>query len=112
MAIASARLNVTRLAPGLQGRCVFHHGDGLLDYRGPMAELILCNPPFHLNHAVDEYAGRRLLTQCASHLEPGGRLCLVANRHLDYQATLRRDFRRLEKLAQDKRFIVWLAQRS
>lgn len=112
MAIASARLNVTRLAPGLQDRCVFHHGDGLLNYRGPRAELILCNPPFHLNHAVDEYAGRRLLAQCASHLEPGGRLCLVANRHLDYQATLRRDFRRLEKLAQDKRFIVWLAQRN
>lgn len=112
MAIASARLNVTRLVPGLQQRCVFHHGDGLLNYQGPKADLILCNPPFHLNHAVDEYAGRRLLAQCARHLEPGGRLCLVANRHLDYKTTLRRDFRRIEKLAQDKRFIVCLAQRS
>ncbi|MCP5146719.1 MAG: class I SAM-dependent methyltransferase [Pseudomonadales bacterium] len=112
MAIASARGNVARLVPDLAGDCRFHHGDGLLAYTGAAAGLILCNPPFHLNHAVDEYAGRRLAAQCAAHLAPGGVLCLVANRHLDYTPVLRRNFRHISKLAGDRRFTVWRARRD
>ena len=112
MAVASARANGARLFGSDQNAFVFHQGDGVADYSGTPADLVLCNPPFHLNHAMDEYAGRRLLQQCVRHLPPGGRLCLVANQHLDYLATLRRHFRRVEKLARDRRFIVWLAQRD
>jgi 23S rRNA (guanine1835-N2)-methyltransferase len=108
MAVASARNNSARLFPGVSFE--FHHGDGLADYRGAAADLILCNPPFHLNHAVDEYAGRRLLRQCARHLQPGGRLCLVANQHLDYLPSLKRNFSRVETLAHDRRFVVWMAR--
>jgi hypothetical protein len=86
-------------------------GGDVLDYGAEPPDLILCNPPFHLNHAVDEYAGRRLLAQCARQLPAGGRLCLVANRHLKYLPTLRRHFRRIGKIAQDQKFIVWLAEK-
>jgi 16S rRNA G1207 methylase RsmC len=110
MAVASAQANAARLFPTDSARFVFHRGDGLADYAGPAAGLILCNPPFHLNHVVDDYAGRRLLEQCARHLQPGGRLCIVANQHLDYLPTLRRHFGAVEKLARDRRFIVWLAR--
>lgn len=112
MAITSAQGNLARLFPKLAGECSFHHGDGLLAYTGAAAGLILCNPPFHLNHVVDEYAGRRLLAQCAAQLAPGGSLCLVANRHLDYAPALRRDFRHIKKLAADRRFTVWQARRD
>lgn len=112
MAIASARMNATRLFPEAAGSFVFEQDDGLAGYHGPAAGLILCNPPFHLHHAVDDYAGRRLLEQCADHLSAGGRLCLVANRHLDYLPTLKRHFHRVEQLIQDRRFIVWLARRG
>jgi 16S rRNA G1207 methylase RsmC len=112
MAVASARMNASRLFPAESSAFIFHQGDGLANYSGPPVELILCNPPFHLNHAVDEYAGRRLLEQCARHLQPGGRLCLVANRHLDYLPTLKRKFGRVERLARDRRFDVWLAERG
>jgi 16S rRNA G1207 methylase RsmC len=112
MALESARGNAGRLLPGIGDIINYHHGDGLLDYSGSPADLILCNPPFHLNHAVDEYAGRRLLTQCARHLPADGRLCLVANRHLNYLPTLKRHFRRVEKMAQDNKFQVWLAHRT
>lgn len=111
MAVASARRNVADLFPDQGHRIHFHHGDGLAAYRGEAAQLIVCNPPFHLNHVVDEYAGKRLLEQCAQHLQPGGRLCLVANQHLDYLPTLRRHFHKVDKLARDNRFIVWLAER-
>jgi len=110
MAVASAQANAARLFPADKARFAFHRGDGLADYGAAAAGLILCNPPFHSNHAVDEYAGRRLLGQCANHLQPGGRLCIVANQHLDYLPTLLRHFGSVEKLARDRRFIVWLAR--
>ena len=56
--------------------------DGLLGYEGNPFDLLLCNPPFHLGHSVDDYAGRRLLQGAAEHLVSGGRLVAVANRHL------------------------------
>lgn len=112
MAVASAQYNAGTVFPGDDSHFEFHHGDGLLGYQGPPAKLVLCNPPFHSQHTVDEYVGRRLLEQCSQYLAGGGRLCLVANRHLDYDATLRRGFDRVDKLASDNKFTVWLAQRS
>ena len=112
MAVASAQHNARQLFPTEFEHFEFLHGDGLLDYRGAAAQLVLCNPPFHSQHTVDEYVGRRLLAQCSEHLAAGGSLCLVANRHLDYRATLRRGFDRVDKLAGDSKFTVWLAQRN
>jgi 16S rRNA G1207 methylase RsmC len=112
MAIASAWLNASQLFARQTDSFVFHHGDGLLKYDGVPAELILCNPPFHLNHTVDEFAGRHLLQQCSKHLQPGGLLCLVANRHLDYLPTLKRGFRRVEKAAHNNKFTIWLAHNA
>jgi 23S rRNA (guanine1835-N2)-methyltransferase len=109
MAIESARRNALRLFPDTVARCSFHHGDGLISCPAPPVELILCNPPFHLNHAVDEYAGRRLIAQCGRYLQPGGRLCLVANRHLAYLPTLKRHFKQLDKIADgSQKYIVYL----
>ncbi|MFV0277698.1 MAG: class I SAM-dependent methyltransferase [Parahaliea sp.] len=110
MAMASARDNLLRLYPQQVAQCHFHHGDGLRHYRGPPVDLVLCNPPFHQQHTVDDFAGRRLLQQAARHLQPGGRLCLVANRHLNYRGALKRAFGRVSQLAGDHRFSVWLAE--
>ncbi|MBE9537715.1 MAG: methyltransferase [Proteobacteria bacterium] len=109
MAIESARRNAQNVVPGRD--ISFHHGDGLIGYTGDPVGLILCNPPFHLNHAVDETVGRRLLVQAAAHLLEGGSLCLVANRHLNYLPVLKREFKRVEKLAQNGKFIIWKASR-
>ena len=112
MAVASAQYNARQLCANEFEHFKFLHGDGLLDYRGAAAQMVLCNPPFHSQHTVDEYVGRRLLAQCSEHLSAGGSLCLVANRHLDYKATLRRGFDLVEKLAGDSKFTVWLAHRN
>lgn len=109
MAIESARQNVARAAPNTKA-VNFHHGDGLLGLTNK-AELILCNPPFHLGHTVDDFAGRRLLEQCANHLTDSGQLVLVANRHLEYQQTLKRHFHRVDKLAQNNKFVIWVARK-
>jgi len=109
MAIESARINACDAFPN--HNIDFHHGDGLCDFTGEPAELILCNPPFHHNHRVDETVGRRLLVQAAAHLVEGGCLCMVGNRHLNYLPVLRREFGRVEQLAQNNKFIIWLAYR-
>lgn len=111
MAIASSRYNVQNVFPGADDAIHFHHGDGLLGYRGAKADLILCNPPFHANHTVEEFVGRRLLAQCAQHLGDSGQLCLVANRHLRYLPTLKQGFGKVNKLAENAKFIIWLAQK-
>ncbi len=110
-AVASARLNLATVLPDHHGMAHLHHGDGLREWAGPAPELILCNPPFHLQHTVDDYAGRRLISQAAAALPPGGQLCLVANRHLDYRNTLGRGFRQLRILAQNRKFRIYLASR-
>jgi 23S rRNA (guanine1835-N2)-methyltransferase len=112
MAIASAKLNVSRLSREKAQKVEFHHGDGLSAYRGKPARLILCNPPFHMQHVVDEQAGRHLLSQCRDHLEPGGRLCFVANRHLNYLPSLRGLFPHTEKIAGNAKFNIFLAYKE
>jgi len=111
MAVASARINAAALLPGRETDLHWHLGDGLRGWRGAPCDLILCNPPFHLQHTVDDFAGRHLLAGCAAGLASGGRLCLVANRHLDYREVLRRDFLPPRPLARDAKFTVWLAER-
>ncbi|TXS95814.1 class I SAM-dependent methyltransferase [Parahaliea maris] len=109
MAVASTRDNLRRLLPHRVEDAEFHHGDGLRDYFGEQADLVLCNPPFHLQHTVDDYAGRRLLAHAARHLGSAGQLCLVANRHLRYKPALLRSFAAVKILGSDQRFTVWLA---
>ena len=109
MAMASSQSNATRVLPQAAHNFQFHHGDGLASYCGDAAQLILCNPPFHQEHTVNEFAGRRLLDQCSRHLTPGGRLLLVANRHLDYQSILRRTFANVENCAGNAKFTILLA---
>lgn len=110
MAVASARANAEELFGQSAGRFSFHHGDGLRDYTADPVQLILCNPPFHQEHTVNDFAGRHLLGQCNRHLVPGGRLYVVANRHLDYLPLLRSVFRRVEKCAGNARFNILIAE--
>ncbi len=109
MAIASARHNVQRLLPGHIGHCEFRQADGFTDAVDPAPELVLCNPPFHHHHAVDESGGQRLIRQVAGRLAPDGEFWLVANRHLPYAGLLRRSFMRLTRVTQNSKFVVWRA---
>ncbi|MEZ5573170.1 MAG: class I SAM-dependent methyltransferase [Halioglobus sp.] len=111
MAIASAKLNAGRIFANSATAFNFYHSDGLAEYSGEPASLILCNPPFHQEHTVNDLAGAHLLQQCAQHLPCGGHLCMVANRHLDYMPVLKRDFQQVEILAVNSKFKVVLARK-
>jgi len=89
-AVESARSNTAHLFPGNSNAFSFHHGDGLEYYRDDKPQLILFNPPFHMGHTVDEFIGKRLLSTAVEHLATKGLLYVVANRHLNYPALLKR----------------------
>ena len=55
--------------------------------------------------------GRRLLEQARTALRPGGRLYLVANRHLSHHRYLREAFAEVEVLGADARFSALRAVR-
>lgn len=109
LALASARRNVECLLAQYADHCQFIHSDGLLDLAGPAPQLILCNPPFHQQHVVNEHSGQRMIQQAAGAIAPGGELWLVANRHLPYARLLQQLFERVQREAQDSKFIVWRA---
>jgi 16S rRNA G1207 methylase RsmC len=109
LAVASASNNITRIVPALSDQCRFLQADGFSGYQYAPPELVLCNPPFHQQHVVDDYSGRRLLRQTRRVLAPGGELWLVANRHLPYGKTLQRDFSEVTRLLESDKFIVWRA---
>jgi 23S rRNA (guanine1835-N2)-methyltransferase len=110
LAVANTRHNVQRLFPERVHSSGFLRADGFRGYRGAAPDLILCNPPFHQQHVVDDYSGRRLIKQAARALAPGGELWLVANRHLPYGKTMHSSFSQVEQQAINSKFIVWRAR--
>jgi len=52
-------------------------------------DVIVCNPPFHVQGSGDRPdIGRAFIVAAAEGLLPGGRLWMVANRHLPYESVL------------------------
>jgi 16S rRNA (guanine1207-N2)-methyltransferase len=55
-------------------------------------DFIVSNPPFHQGRADQPELGRAFIIAASDALLPGGRLWLVANRHLAYESTLAEKF--------------------
>ncbi|MEM9317860.1 MAG: class I SAM-dependent methyltransferase [Pseudomonadota bacterium] len=55
-------------------------------------DAIICNPPFHSGRDTDPGLGRAFIAAAARCLKSSGRLYLVANRHLPYEAALKQAF--------------------
>lgn len=69
-------------------------------------DVVVSNPPFHQSRADEPALGQAFLAVAAAALRPGGRLLLVANRHLPYEAGLARDFARTRVLREAAGFKV------
>jgi 16S rRNA (guanine1207-N2)-methyltransferase len=74
-------------------------------------DAIVTNPPFHQGHADQPELGRGFIVAAAGALHAGGRLLMVANRHLAYEATLRERFARAHVVVERDGFKVIEARR-
>lgn len=70
-------------------------------------DVIVSNPPFHTQGRADRPdIGRSFIAVAAKALKPGGRLWLVANRHLPYESVLTESFGRVRTVAQHDGFKI------
>jgi 16S rRNA (guanine1207-N2)-methyltransferase len=74
-------------------------------------DIVVCNPPFHAGRAAQPTLGQTIVTTASRALRPGGRLYMVANRGLPYEAQLKADFTSFETLADNNKFRVTCAVR-
>ncbi|MEJ7747272.1 MAG: class I SAM-dependent methyltransferase [Luteimonas sp.] len=89
-ALELARIN---LAPFRSPAAVEFHWHDVTAGLPQRYDFIVTNPPFHAQVGADRPdIGRRFINAAADALQPGGRLWLVANRHLPYEEVLNTGF--------------------
>ena len=101
-AIASTR--ATLAANGLSATVV--RSDGLIALADAAADLIVCNPPFHLGASKDSTPAMGMLADAGRVLRAGGELWCVYNAHLPYLPTLRAAVGPTLVAARNRDFIV------
>jgi len=95
-ALALARAN---LAAHEGVDCDFHWHDVTRGLPRAGYDFIVSNPPFHAGRAEQPDIGRAFIAAASEALRPGGRLLLVANRQLPYEAALAKGFASARVLA-------------
>ncbi|MFK8079534.1 MAG: methyltransferase [Granulosicoccus sp.] len=109
MAVASAQANYASTISSTNQAPVFTVGNGLEEVESDAADLILCNPPFHVQHAIADDTARSFFKQAARCLSRHGQLWVVANRHLRYRAYLKRYFEHCELVQGNSKFVLFKA---
>jgi 16S rRNA (guanine1207-N2)-methyltransferase len=74
-------------------------------------DFIIMNPPFHEGKSTQISLGQGFIQAASKALKPGGRLFMVANRQLPYEAILKKAFSNVRILADENVFKVFDAKR-
>ncbi len=105
LSLDCAKLNVT------DDRVSFHWADATRFAPQAAYDGIVMNPPFHTSRASDPSLGRAFIQAAARLLTPNGKLWMVANRHLPYEATMTECFRNVDTIAGNGAFKVFHANK-
>lgn len=105
MALECARRNVT------DPRAHFHWQDATTWQPPQRMDAVVMNPPFHQGRAAEPRIGQAFVAAAARVLGPQGELWMVANRHLPYEAELKKRFAFVEETGADARFKIFHAAR-
>ena len=103
-ACASARASAE--ANGLAEQISIERADGLGARPAASADLILCNPPFHVGTAKDSAPALAMLADARRVLRPDGELWTVFNTHLPYRQALRAAVGSTQIVRQDDSYMV------
>lgn len=85
-------------------RASFHWADATTWAGVSGADTVVMNPPFHTGRAAEPDLGRAFIASAARILRPGGRLFMVANRHLPYETTLNETFAEVAEIGGTSKF--------
>lgn len=105
MALECARRNVG------DPRAIFHWADAVTWEPPHKMDAVVMNPPFHTGRAAEPQVGQAFVASAARILSAHGQLWMVANRHLPYEAELRKCFAQVEEIGGDARFKLFHAMR-
>ena len=86
-------------------------GDGVEGVADRSVDLVLSNPPQHQHAVVSQRLLGHTLEALPRILRPGGRVRMVANRHVNLNVALQEILGRVRILEQDRQFMVCEAQR-
>ncbi|MBF6226399.1 class I SAM-dependent methyltransferase [Nocardia abscessus] len=103
-AVASAR--ATAEANGVADRVCVVRDDAMSTAADNSADLVLCNPPFHVGAAVHTGSAIKMFAETGRVLRPGGELWTVYNSHLNYRAVVERMVGRTEVVGRNRKFTV------
>ncbi|ATL70489.1 class I SAM-dependent methyltransferase [Nocardia terpenica] len=103
-AVASTR--ATAAANGVADRVTVLRDDAMAGVADHSADLVLCNPPFHLGAAVHTGSAIKMFAETGRVLRPGGELWTVYNTHLNYRGVMQRLVGRTEVMGRNRKFTV------
>ena len=72
-------------------------------------DLVLCNPPFHQQHAIGDHIAWQMFKQSRQLLAKHGELWVIGNRHLNYHVKLKRLFNHCGRVNSNHKFVVLAA---
>lgn len=109
-ALDAARRN---LADGPQSaRLEFHWADVTAGLDCADLDFVIMNPPFHAGRGAVPDLGRAFVRAALRALRPGGRLLMVANRHLPYESEIQQLSGVMDSAEQDQGYKVILAHKA
>jgi 16S rRNA G1207 methylase RsmC len=106
MAVESARLTLLENFPTLLPQAEFVIDDCLTSQADGSADMVICNPPFHQQHAITDHIAWQMFVDARRVLKKHGRLRIVANRHLGYSEKLARLFGGCIHVASNAKFTI------
>ncbi|MGF6888755.1 16S rRNA (guanine1207-N2)-methyltransferase [Nocardia sp. GAS34] len=103
-AVASAR--ATAAANGVADRVRILRDDAMSALADHSADLVLCNPPFHVGAAVHTGSAIKMFSETGRVLRPGGELWTVYNSHLNYRGVVERVVGTTDVVGRNRKFTV------
>ncbi len=101
LANESAKLNLQ------DQEATYHYTDRLVDIESDYFDLVICNPPFHIEHENNIEMALELFHGIQRVLHEDGRFLCVANLHLNYKTHLIKIFEQVEVTAMNSKFVVY-----
>jgi 16S rRNA (guanine1207-N2)-methyltransferase len=105
-AAATDSAAATAAANDLAERITATRDDAMSGLPDASADLIVCNPPFHIGAAVHTGSAIKMFRAAGRVLAPAGELWTVYNGHLNYRGVLERLVGPTDIVARNRKFVV------